>query len=80
MYPTEEYQKAFKMIESSILSCNKLEQIEVVNRLIKAFEKDCALPIHVEHLDELLDTQVKVIISAQSKKVKTSIKKNKSYE
>jgi hypothetical protein len=73
MYPTEEYQKAFEMIESSIMSCDKLEQIEVVNRLIKAFEKDCALPVHVEYLEGLITSQIDFIF-ALAKKPKKSKK------
>lgn len=73
MYPTEEYQKAFEMIESSIMSCDKLEQIEVVNNLIKAFEKDSALPVHVEYLEGLVTSQID-LISALSKKPKKSKK------
>jgi hypothetical protein len=67
MYPTEEYQKAFEMIESSIMSCDKLEQIEVVNRLIKAFEKDCALPVHVEYLEGLITSQIDFIFALAKK-------------
>jgi hypothetical protein len=73
MYPTEEYQKAFEMIESSIMSCDKLEQIEVVNRLISAFEKDSALPVHVEYLEGLVISQI-YLISTSRKKVKKSKK------
>ena len=73
MYPTEDYQKAFEMIESSIMSCDKLEQIEVVNKLISAFEKDCALPVHVEYLEGLITSQVDFIF-ALSKKGKKSKK------
>ena len=67
MYPTEEYQKAFEMIESSIMSCDKLEQIEVVNRLIIAFEKDCALPIHIEYLEGLVTSQIDFIFALSKK-------------
>jgi hypothetical protein len=67
MYPTKEYQKTFEMIESSITSCNKLEQIEVVNKLIKAFEKDCALPIHIEYLEGLVKNQTDFIFASFKK-------------
>lgn len=73
MYPTEEYQKTFEKIESSIMSCDKLEQIEVVNKLISAFEKDCALPVHVEYLEGLITSQIDFIF-ALSKKGKKSKK------
>ena len=73
MYPTEEYQKAFEMIKSSIMSCDKLEQIEVVNRLISAFEKDSALPVHVEYLEGLVISQI-YLISTSRKKGKKSKK------
>ena len=73
MYPTKEYQKAFEMIESSIMSCDKLEQIEVINRLISAFEKDSALPVHVEYLERLVTSQIDLIY-ASSKKPKKSKK------
>lgn len=73
MYPTEDYQRAFEMIESSIMSCDKLEQIEVVNKLISAFEKDCALPVHVEYLEGLITSQIDFIF-ALSKKGKKSKK------
>lgn len=73
MYPTEEYQKAFEMIESSIMSCDKLEQIEIVNRLISAFEKDSALPVHVEYLEGLVISQI-YLISTSRKKGKKSKK------
>ena len=73
MYPTEDYQKAFEMIESSIMSCDKLEQIEVVNRLINAFEKDSALPVHVEYLEGLVISQI-YLISTSRKKGKKSKK------
>lgn len=73
MYPTEDYQKAFEMIESSIMSCDKLEQIKVVNKLISAFEKDCALPVHIEYLEGLITSQIDFIF-ALSKKGKKSKK------
>lgn len=73
MYPTEEYQKAFEKIESSIMSCDKLEQIEIVNRLISAFEKDSALPVHVEYLEGLVISQMD-LISTSPKKGKKSKK------
>jgi len=72
MYPTKDYQKTFETIEKSILSCNKLEQIETINNMISIFIKDCALPVHYEHLNELLDTQVKVITSIKPKRKKTT--------
>jgi len=72
MYPTKDYQKTFETIENSILSCNKLEQIETINNMISIFIKDCALPVHYEHLNELLDTQVKVITSIKPKRKKTT--------
>jgi hypothetical protein len=70
MYPTKEYQKAFEMIESSIMSCDKSEQIEVVNKLIKAFEKDCALPIHIEYLEGLVTSQKDFIFCIVKKRKK----------
>ena len=73
MYPTEEYQKAFEKIKSSIMSCDKLEQIEIVNRLISAFEKDSVLPVHVEYLEGLITSQI-YLISTSRKKGKKSKK------
>jgi hypothetical protein len=67
MYPTKEYQKAFEMIESSIMSCDKLEQIKVVNRLISAFEKDSALPVHIEYLEGLVTSQIDLIFALSKK-------------
>jgi hypothetical protein len=57
MYPTKQYQKIFEKIEKSILSCNNLDQIKAVSKLIKAFEKDCALSVHIEYLYELSSKQ-----------------------
>lgn len=57
MYPTEQYQKTFEKIERSILSCNNLNQITAIDNLIKTFEKDCALSVHVEYLYELSNKQ-----------------------
>lgn len=68
-FPTAEYGQAFEKIEKSILSCDKLNQIEIVNRLVNAFEKDCGLPIHIDYLNNLIKNQVDYMISlAKSKK------------
>ena len=55
------------------MSCDKLEQIEIVNRLISAFEKDSALPVHVEYLEGLVISQMD-LISTSPKKGKKSKK------
>jgi hypothetical protein len=70
MYPTEDYQKAFEMIESSIMSCDKLEQIEVISNLITTFEKDCALPVHIEYLEDMKKNQIDYIFSLSKKSKK----------
>jgi hypothetical protein len=67
-FPTAEYGQTFEKIEKSILSCNELNQIEIVNRLITAFEKDCALPIHIDHLNNLAKNQVDYVLSLMKNK------------
>jgi hypothetical protein len=67
-FPTAEYGQTFEKIEKSILSCNELNQIEIVNRLITAFEKDCALPVHIDYLNDLSKNQVDYILSLMKNK------------